>query len=88
MVGSGFLLDLVGKLHSCTGGSQQRLADPQRRVHEAPDWVYTPFLALLGYMAVGDWDVHWGYDLDFDPWPHMNAGVLFARDYLPRHVLS
>ena len=17
----------------------------------------------------GDWDVHWGYDLDFDPWP-------------------
>ena len=18
----------------------------------------------------GDWDVHWGYDLDFDPWPH------------------
>ena len=22
----------------------------------------------------GDWDVHWGYDLDldFDPWPHKN----------------
>ena len=19
----------------------------------------------------GDWDVHWGYDLAFDPWPHM-----------------
>ena len=19
--------------------------------------------------ASGDWDVHWGYDLDFDPWP-------------------
>ena len=18
----------------------------------------------------GDWDVHWGYDLDFDPWPN------------------
>ena len=18
----------------------------------------------------GDWDVHWGHDLDFDPWPH------------------
>ena len=17
----------------------------------------------------GDWDAHWGYDLDFDPWP-------------------
>ena len=22
----------------------------------------------------GDWDVHWGYDLGFDPWP----GVLFG----------
>ena len=19
----------------------------------------------------GDWDVHWGYDLDFDPWPDL-----------------
>ena len=19
----------------------------------------------------GDWDVYWGYDLDFDPWPHV-----------------
>ena len=19
-----------------------------------------------------DWDVHWGYDLDFDPWPHFS----------------
>ena len=19
----------------------------------------------------GDWDVHWGYDLDFDPWPYL-----------------
>ena len=22
----------------------------------------------------GDWDVHWGYDLDFDPWPHPLKG--------------
>ena len=21
----------------------------------------------------GDWDVHWGYDLDFDPWPSVQA---------------
>ena len=20
----------------------------------------------------GDWDVHWGYDLEYDPWPHGN----------------
>ena len=24
-----------------------------------------------------DWDVHWGYDLDFDPWP---SGGSHARD--------
>ena len=26
----------------------------------------------------GDWDVHWGYDLDFDPWPaeYSNPGLL------------
>ena len=25
---------------------------------------------ILVYFS-GDWDVHWGYDLDFDPWPHL-----------------
>ena len=25
--------------------------------------------AILVYVS-GDWDVHWGYDLDFDPWPY------------------
>ena len=24
----------------------------------------------------GDWDVHWGYDFDFDPWPHCFAELL------------
>ena len=24
----------------------------------------------------GDWDVHWGYDLDFDPWPY-GLNILF-----------
>ena len=23
----------------------------------------------------GDWDVHWGYDLDFDPWPTGNTNA-------------
>ena len=23
------------------------------------------------------WDVHWGYDLDFDPWPLVKVRVLF-----------
>ena len=26
-----------------------------------------PILVYLG----GDWDVDWGYDLDFDPWPNV-----------------
>ena len=24
---------------------------------------------MLVYFT-GDWDVHWGYDLGFDPWPN------------------
>ena len=32
----------------------------------------------------GDWDVHWGYDLAFDPWP--NACVFFRVSILkPLH---
>ena len=27
----------------------------------------------------GDWDVHWGYDLDFDPWPCGNNLKLLAQ---------
>ena len=29
---------------------------------------------ILEPILVGDWDVHWGYDLDFDPWPHDTFG--------------
>ena len=25
---------------------------------------------ILSYFS-GDWDVHWGYDLAFDPWPNL-----------------
>ena len=27
----------------------------------------------------GDWDVHWGYDLDFDPWPICETGKVRAN---------
>ena len=27
---------------------------------------------ILIYFS-GDWDVHWGYDLDFDPWPYIGG---------------
>ena len=32
-----------------------------------PFWGGAP--PILVYFS-GDWDVHWGYDLDFDPWPN------------------
>ena len=37
---------------------------------------WDPSFGVFGELAThfrtyfsGDWDVHWGYDLDFDPWP-------------------
>ena len=27
----------------------------------------------FGTYFSGDWDVHWGYDLDFDPWPLVDS---------------
>ena len=30
-------------------------------------WAGAP--PILAYFS-GDWDVHWGYDLAFDPWPY------------------
>ena len=35
-------------------------------------------LPSLVYFS-GDWDVHWGYDLGFDPWPNQNA----KKNWLP-----
>ena len=29
---------------------------------------------ILVYFS-GDWDVHWGYDLDFDPWPYAQLSL-------------
>ena len=27
----------------------------------------------------GDWDVHWGYDFDFDPWPYPSMRGAFPK---------
>ena len=32
---------------------------------------------ILVYFS-GDWDVHWGYDLAFDPWPFFSAAQCVA----------
>ena len=28
---------------------------------------------------IGDWDVHWGYDLNFDPWPYDPGGLVIRH---------
>ena len=34
---------------------------------------------MLVYVS-GDWDVHWGYDLGFDPWPCVHRSMGGTRD--------
>ena len=34
-----------------------------------PFWLVGEFTTHFRTHFSGDWDVHWGYDLDFDPWP-------------------
>ena len=36
----------------------------------------------------GDWDVHWGYDLAFDPWPYVKRGACASEGLHQRHVAS
>ena len=30
----------------------------------------------------GDWDVHWGYDLDLDPWPYVPGCDKSSQDFI------
>ena len=47
--------DLKTQSHGCAGQNQRD-----------PILVGSHFRTYFS----GDWDVHWGCDLDFDPWPH------------------
>ena len=40
---------------------------------------------ILVYLS-GDWDVHWGYELDFDPWPNeiLSRSKLLNRSFPTR----
>ena len=49
------------KYHCCLAGVGPNRFGSQFGVGE-----FTTHFRLL---FSGDWDVHWGYDLDFDPWP-------------------
>ena len=42
---------------------------------------------ILVYLS-GDWDVHWGYDLGFDPWPYMDTAPIGLRNSNPLAVLQ
>ena len=36
-------------------------------------WYHVGIGALPNLVCFsGDWDVHWGYDLGFDPWSYVN----------------
>ena len=35
-----------------------------------------------------DWDVHWGYELDFDPWPCGTNRNGAAATFLPQKVFD
>ena len=69
-----------------------RREDVQTQFRAAAQTVSKPFLllknmgmghnlclhvAILVYFS-GDWDVHWGYDLDFDPWPYGPLLTLYS----------
>ena len=36
-----------------------------------PFWLVGEFTTHLRTYFSGERDVHWGYDLDFDPWPNV-----------------
>ena len=36
------------------------------------------FTTHFGTYLSGDWDVYWGYDLDFDPWPSVFGSKLIS----------
>ena len=53
-----------------------RIFEPQPYGTQNGLWVKTNEKTALGEFTThfrtyfsGDWDVHWGYNLDFDPWP-------------------
>ena len=39
---------------------------------------------ILVYFC-GDWDVHWGYDLDFDPWPFTKTILSMTHSCVYNH---
>ena len=43
----------------------------------------TPFRTYFG-----DWDVYWGYDLAFDPWPYETSRIPLARESAATEDLS
>ena len=40
------------------------------KAHGIPFWLVGEFTTHFRTYFNGDWDAHWGYDLDFDSWPN------------------
>ena len=49
-----------------------------------PFWLVGAFTTHFRTHFSGDWDVHWGYDLDFEPWPiNMEPDRGLLEDHVP-----
>ena len=42
---------------------------------------------ILVYFS-GDWDVHWGYDLVFDPWPFPSSLAVLSREVKASELIA
>ena len=63
---------------SLVNGHDDSTFDPYSYTYIIWSWVKTNRIPFWGRCTThfrtyfsGDWDVLWGYDLDFDPWPHV-----------------
>ena len=46
-----------------------------------PFWGFRCTTRFRPILVVGLVDVHWGYDLDFDPWPYGLCPVVYSPTY-------
>ena len=51
------------------GGSGTKPLRLPLQLQMAPFWGFSLHRPFLGAHFSGDWDLQWGYDVDFEPWP-------------------
>ena len=68
---------------SCTRCSRRSCEEVTQMAVGQSQW--DPILGQVHHLFradfSGDWDVHWWYDLDFDPWPNHATKVTKSQDH-------